>query len=419
MGLSVRAPGRRYDSAHTARLGNKSAGQNLAQHGIHHNQAAGHVEGALEGAALAGRHGGLAVPAEIAVPLAVLIVGKVGLAVVQHLEEPVQILLLAAVPVHHQAGDQGLVVGPPQLHVMLVSFGGEALAVDEVQDSAVLVVPAVGDGHVKDLHGLLAQRIVVGVVGLFHQEPGALDVVAGIHEAAGRDVAPELAVHAHSLQGALEFRLVVILEDGIHTLLGPRIVQLTLLGVAAAQDRGDIQIDHGVGQSPAGAGLGDGLGAHAGGVLDETVVQVPDKLIGPAGALDVLLLTGQAVVLGVGQGVEAFGEAVAALTQGLAVGGDGEVHPVAGLAVDAVLLHEVQAALAGLHPLVPLAVHVAQVGVRPAAAALHPHALVGGEQPTGTVNAGVHAAVLLIHAVLQPELRAAGQFLFYPLLGLL
>ena len=242
--------------------------------------------------------------------------------------------------------------------------------------------------------------------------------MAGVHKAAGRDVAHELAVGTHGLQSALEFGLVVILKDGLHALLGPRVVQLALLRVAAAQDRGDVQVDHGVGQSPAGAGLGNGLGAHAGGVLDETVVQVPDQLVGAAGTLNVLLLAGQAVILGVGQSVEALGEAVAALTQRLAVGGDGEVHPVTGLAVDAVLLHEVQAALAGLHPLIPLAVHVAQVGVGPAAAALHPHALVGGEQPAGAVDAGVHAAVLLVHTVLQPELRAAGQLLFHPLLGL-
>ena len=45
----------------------------LPHHLIHKNQAAGHVEGTLEGGTLAGGQGGIAVPAEVAVPLAVLV----------------------------------------------------------------------------------------------------------------------------------------------------------------------------------------------------------------------------------------------------------------------------------------------------------------------------------------------------------
>ena len=67
--------------------------QNLGQHLIRHNQAAGHMEGSLEGGTLAGRLRGLAVPAQIAVPFTVF-VGKMGLAVVQKLIENVRILLI-------------------------------------------------------------------------------------------------------------------------------------------------------------------------------------------------------------------------------------------------------------------------------------------------------------------------------------
>ncbi len=332
---------------------------------------------ALESAALAGGHGGLAVTAEIAVPLAVSVVGKIGLTVVQHLTEPVEVHFLAAVAVHHEGGDEGFGVGPPKLHVVLVGLGGESFAVDEVENSTVLVVPAVDDGHVENLHGLLAQLIVVGVLGLLHEKPGALDVVAGVDDAAGRDVSHKLTVWTDGLQGAPELRLVVILENSLHTLFGAGIVKLLLLGIASAKYRGDIQVDHGIGQGPCSASLGDGLGAHASGVLDQTVVQVPDELISTAGTLQVLPLTGETVVLCVCQGVEALGKAIAALAEGLTIGSDSEIHSVAGLAVDAVLFHEVQAAFAGLHPLVPLAVYIAQIGVSPAAPALHPHALVG------------------------------------------
>ena len=62
---------------------------------------------------------------------------------------------------------------------------------------------------------------------------------------------------------------------------------------------------------------------------------------------------------------------------------------------------------------------MAQVCKDPAAAALHPYALIGGVDPAIAVQAGVHAAVLVVHAVLQPEVDAALQLLFGPALCLL
>ena len=58
--------------------------------------------------------------------------GEILLAVVQGLFEPIQVLLLPGVPVEHQAGDEDLVMGPPQLHVVLIGLGGTAQTVHEV-----------------------------------------------------------------------------------------------------------------------------------------------------------------------------------------------------------------------------------------------------------------------------------------------
>ena len=224
------------------------------------------------------------------------------------------------------------------------------------------------------------------------------------------------AVQGHALQGAAQLGLVVVLEDLIHALLGPLVVEGLLLRVHPAQHRGDVQIDHGVGQSPAGPGLGDGLGPHAGGIFDEALIQAPDQVIGPTGPLQALLLSGHPVVLRVGDGVESLREAVAALAQGLAVGGDGKVLAAARLAVDAVLLHEVQAALAGLQPLLFYAVHMAQIGKCPGATPLHPHALIGGEHLPLPVQTGIHPAMHRVHAVFQPEMDASLQLLLDPFL---
>ena len=69
-------------------------------------------------------HGGLAVPAQVAVPVAVFGIGEVLLAVVQGALKPGQVLLVAGVAVDHQAGDEDLVVGPPELHVVLIGLRG-------------------------------------------------------------------------------------------------------------------------------------------------------------------------------------------------------------------------------------------------------------------------------------------------------
>ena len=297
---------------------------------------------------------------------------------------------------------------------MLVGLRGEAHAVHEVQHAAVLLVPAPLDGHIENFHSLGPQVRVIAAVGLLQQEPGALDVMTGVDEAAGGDIGHELAVGTHGLQGAFQLRLVVILQNGVDAGLGALVVQLRTLRIAPAHDGGDVQIDHGVAQGAARAGLRDGLGTHAGGVLDQAVVELPDQVVGPAGPLQARLVAGEGVIFGVGLGVKVLGEAVPALAQGLAVGGDGEVHPVAGLPVDAVGLHEVQAALAGPEPVLPHAVHVAQVGVDPSAAALHPYAFIRREPHAGPVQAGVNAAVFRVHAVLEPKAGAALQLLLNP-----
>ena len=305
-------------------------------------------------------------------------------------------------------------MGPPQLHVVLIGLGGTAQAVHKVQQAAVLVVPAHVDGPVEDLGGLLHQLLVPGALGVLQQEPHALDVVARVHNAAFGVVQPGLPVGAHVLQHALQLGVDMVLENLIHALLGPLLIEGLSLRVHPQQGAGDIEEDHGDAEGPPGAGLGDGLGADARGVR-HAVVQIPVQVVGPAGPLQVLLPPGHTVVLRVGQGVKRLGEAVPPLAQGLSVLGNGEVQPPPRPVVDTVLLQEVQAALTGGQPLVLGSVEVAQVGEDPAAPPLHPHTLVGGEHLSLPVQAGVHPAVHRVHAVVQPKRHAAVQLLLEPL----
>ena len=117
-----------------------------------------------------------------------------------------------------------------------------------------------------------------------------------------------------------------------------------------------------------------------------------------------LFFTGDAIILRVGDAVEGFTVAVSPLAQGIAVGFHGEVKPALGVVVDAVFFQKINTALGKLQPILPDAVDPAEISIGPAAAALHPHAFVGGEYPARPVQTGVNTAVFMVPTVLHPEI---------------
>ena len=251
---------------------------------------------------------------------------------------------------------------------------------------------------------------------MLQQEPHALNVVSGVHRAALSVVQPGRAVHVHVLQRAFQLRLYVVLENVVHALLRPLLIERFALRVGAQHHAGDVQDNHGRAEGPAAAGLRDGLGAHAHRV-GLALAQVPVEVVAFPRPLQTRFLPGHAVVFRVGDGAERLGEVVPPLAQRLALCGDGEVHPVPGLMVEAVGFHEIQAAPAGLQPLLLHTVGMTQECVNPAAAALHPYALVRGIDFALPVQAGVDPAVLLVHAVGQPEAGRTLQLFPHPGLG--
>ena len=307
-------------------------------------------------------------------------------------------------------------MGPPELHIVLVGLGRIAQGVDKVQQTAVLLIPAGVDGPVEDGLRLADEGCVAGAFGLLQQEPDALDVVAGVDDPALRNVQPGFAVGAYVFQHAAQLILDVIAEDLLHAGGGPGFIERFPLRIGAQHDAGHVQADHGRAEGAAGPGLGDGLGAKAGGVR-HPVVQIPVQIVGPAGPQQAVPVPGDPVVFGVCHRIEGFGEAVTALTQGTSVGSDGEIHPIPRFPVDAVGFHKIEAAPGGGQPFLLHAVEPAQPGKDPAAASLHPNAFIGRIDPALSVQAGVDAAVHRVHAMFQPEIDAAVQFLPDPRFG--
>ena len=78
------------------------------------------------------------------------------------------------------------------------------------------------------------------------------------------------------------------------------------------------------------------------------------------------------------------------------------------------LLKEIAAALRSLEPLVPLPVIGAEIGVDPAAASLHPYALIGRIDLSLSVEAGIDAAVHPVEPVFEPEIRRARKLVLHP-----
>ena len=151
------------------------------------------------------------------------------------------------------------------------------------------------------------------------------------------------------------------------------------------------------------------------GGISHAVIQLAIQIIGTAGAQKMLFFACNTVVFGVGNAIKGLGVTVAALTQRCAVGFYGEIEPAVCIVIYAMFFQKIDAAFGKAQPVLPNAIDVAQVGVGPAAAALHPDAFVCGINLTCPVQAGVDTAVFGIKAVFQPEIRYAGQLITYPL----
>ena len=108
------------------------------------------MEGAFEEVAL-GILCHRAVSVEVTVPLSVDGIWEVGVGPVADLAVELQIALVSGHLVGVEGGDDCLCLGPPELHVLSIVLTREALAVTEVDDAPVLLVPAPCPGPVEDL----------------------------------------------------------------------------------------------------------------------------------------------------------------------------------------------------------------------------------------------------------------------------
>ena len=130
---------------------------------------------------------------EVAVIFAVFGVGEVGVEVVVGETMPFEVFFVLGEVASEKGGDDDFGLGPPEFHVVPVFLYRFSFHVDEVEDAAVLFVPAVVPHPVEDgAADALQFGIAPAVTGFVEDEPGGFDSVAGGH-GASIEVIDELA----------------------------------------------------------------------------------------------------------------------------------------------------------------------------------------------------------------------------------
>ena len=266
-----------------------------------------------------------------------------------------------------QRSDDGLVVRPPEFHIVPILLHRLVVHISKIKQPTVLAVPAPCHHPVQNLAtGTDQVWIVAAELGLPQDKPGALDRMAGV-ECATVKVIDDRAVRRDHLHHALDLRLHEVsadLLDGVVDVPGERVVakiQPQLL-------RGN-HLDH---------RLADGLGRSGVGELRLGQARLREVPLGQAeqfaSRLRVGLLAGRPGHGRVSDCAEALGEHITPLADRPTVAG--EVKPHTTIGISPVFPDEIEPATGPVQPGAILLHGVEQRREQPGTSALLPHALV-------------------------------------------
>ncbi len=157
--------------------------------------------------------------------------------------------------------------------------------------------------------------------------------------------------------------------------------------------------------------MGNALGGYIAGVGGGILIDAVNQGEVLFCFLQIRFFPGKLIVFGTGNGIEGFAKPISALSQGLSVSSNGEVH--SSVAVKAVGLEEVQTAFGKGGPLLLITEGVAKMRIGPGGAALHPDTFIGGVDLAEAVQTIEHTAVFPVPAVLQPEGNTAFKQFFF------
>ncbi len=139
------------------------------------------MEETLPEVALGGRRAAT-VAVKVAVPFALFWVREMAVAPIVNLLMPAGVFFVAGQFVGHQRGDDGLVVRPPELHVVPVFLNWFVEQVSEVEQAATFFVPAACPHPVEHVAAESDQTRISAMPAFLHDEPGSFNGVAGVEQ---------------------------------------------------------------------------------------------------------------------------------------------------------------------------------------------------------------------------------------------
>ena len=288
---------------------------------------------------------------------------------------------------------------PPELHVPLELHRRVAQGVEEIEQAAVLLVPALGVRPADDVDGQVGELGVVLPLRPVLQEPARLDGVARVQLAALGQLGAERTIRPHELVDPL-FRGLHVPQESLLALL-----ELPLVGggLAVGELLDEIHENHRHGERLERRLTGIGRPAD----LLPVERPLPDQREHPPRFLQVAFVAAGPPVFRHRHDVEAFAEDLPLHVDGRAVGRHPEWDPVVGR--EGLEAEKLGAAAGHRQPLGFLLHGAVELAEQPGLAALQPAVLGDVEHLAGAVEAVPEAAVLAIPGVPLPEWNHAAE----------
>ena len=348
-----------------------------------------------------------AVLVEVAVPLPASSVGEVvhriGVDVVEH---PLVLLLPGHLP-GVEGGDDGLGLGPPELHVVPVFIARLVQHIPEVDDAAMLGVPAPLPHPIKQLQHLPLEPIIASKLRLLEDEPDCLQSVARVDEPALEVGEVKAPVRVRLFDECLVLSIDEGGEDGIDGLVDEGGVVLPLLGKGIADLLGNSEEDHRHGE----ADRWPGLRVYLGDKGARSVKGAQDLTKHCVSTVAIQLFSCRAAVGSQPEGEERLTEDIAtALDDRLPGAGDPE--EASPITINTVSLSKIETGLGDCKVLWILFDGTVGGGVDPGGSPLKPHRFVAIKNLTILSKRRDYPPKLLVPAISGPE----GQDVLYQLL---
>lgn len=331
---------------------------------------------------------------QIAEPLAVVRIGEVLVAPSVNGVVPGSIVGLASQEVGEECGDDGFIVGPPELHVVPIFLAGSVMEIAKIEQAAELLIPATFPHPVEHLAAEGYPAWFVAEPAFAEDEPCTFDSVTGI-EGSSIDMVDDRSIFGDVFEDDLLFGIDEVAFDFFDAAIDPSVPEGIRSEIGAeflgGDDRHDARSerDH--------RSFGGVFGEHRAG-FEIALCEELEEGSSPGGPG---LGTGGAGGGGEGDRGEALAIGVAAFPQWATLTSDLEEH--AAILIEGMLFKEAEAMKTPFQPFGSWLTLVVEGEQHPAHPTLGPDGLIGIEEGTIVIEVMEVATAFGIDGAGEPE----------------